>query len=117
MLEARTDVVGSLLRPPHLLAARERLARGELTPADFKQVEDKAVDEALALQETAGLAVVTDGEMRRLSFQSELTAIQRSRSASTSAAATRLAAGLSRVDTTGSQSGFFHALRSLCSGS
>jgi 5-methyltetrahydropteroyltriglutamate--homocysteine methyltransferase len=74
VVEARTDVVGSLLRPPELLAARERLARGELTPADFKQVEDKAVDEALELQETAGLAVVTDGEMRRLSFQSELTA-------------------------------------------
>jgi 5-methyltetrahydropteroyltriglutamate--homocysteine methyltransferase len=57
-----------------LLTARERLARGELTPADFKRVEDRAVDEALELQETAGLAVVTDGEMRRLSFQSELTA-------------------------------------------
>jgi 5-methyltetrahydropteroyltriglutamate--homocysteine methyltransferase len=57
-----------------LLAARERLARGELTPAEFKRVEDRAVDEALELQEAAGLAVVTDGEMRRLSFQSEVTA-------------------------------------------
>ena len=74
MLEARTDVVGSLLRPPELLAARERLARSELTSAAFKQVEDKAVDEALALQEEAGLDVVTDGEMRRLSFQSQLPA-------------------------------------------
>ena len=74
MLEARTDVVGSLLRPPELLAAQEGLARGELTPAAFKQVEDWAVDEALALQEEAGLDVVTDGEMRRLSFQSQLTA-------------------------------------------
>src|SRR5258707_11114808 len=37
-------------------------------------MEDKAVDDALALQEEAGLAVVTDGEMRRLSFQSELPA-------------------------------------------
>jgi 5-methyltetrahydropteroyltriglutamate--homocysteine methyltransferase len=74
VLEARTDVVGSLLRPPELLAAQERLARGELTPAAFKRVEDRAVDEALALQEEAGLDVVTDGEMRRLSFQSQLTA-------------------------------------------
>jgi 5-methyltetrahydropteroyltriglutamate--homocysteine methyltransferase len=74
VLEARTDVVGSLLRPPELLAAQERLARGELTPAAFKRVEDRAVDEALALQEGAGLDVVTDGEMRRLSFQSQLTA-------------------------------------------
>jgi 5-methyltetrahydropteroyltriglutamate--homocysteine methyltransferase len=74
VLEARTDVVGSLLRPPELLAAQERLAHGELTPAAFKQVEDGAVDDALALQEEAGLDVVTDGEMRRLSFQSQLTA-------------------------------------------
>jgi 5-methyltetrahydropteroyltriglutamate--homocysteine methyltransferase len=74
VLDARTDVVGSLLRPPDLLAAQEKLATGELTPAAFKQVEDKAVDDALELQEEAGLAVVTDGEMRRLSFQSQLPA-------------------------------------------
>jgi 5-methyltetrahydropteroyltriglutamate--homocysteine methyltransferase len=74
VLEARTDVVGSLLRPPELLAAQDALARGELTPKAFKRVEDEAVDDALALQEEAGLDVVTDGEMRRLSFQSQLTA-------------------------------------------
>jgi 5-methyltetrahydropteroyltriglutamate--homocysteine methyltransferase len=74
VLDARTDVVGSLLRPPYLLAAQEKLANGELTPSAFKRVEDKAVDDALELQEEAGLAVVTDGEMRRLSFQSELPA-------------------------------------------
>lgn len=73
MLRARTDVVGSLLRPPELLAARERLGRGELSPAEFKRVEDAAVDAALRLQEDAGLEVVTDGELRRLSFQSQLT--------------------------------------------
>ncbi|TML85525.1 MAG: cobalamin-independent methionine synthase II family protein [Actinobacteria bacterium] len=74
MLDARTDVVGSLLRPPYLLAAQEKLANGELTPSAFKRIEDKAVDDALELQEEAGLAVVTDGEMRRLSFQSQLPA-------------------------------------------
>jgi 5-methyltetrahydropteroyltriglutamate--homocysteine methyltransferase len=74
VLEARTDVVGSLLRPPELLAAQERLARGELSPAAFKRIEDDAVDDAVALQEDAGLDVVTDGEMRRLSFQSQLAA-------------------------------------------
>ena len=73
MLEPRSDVVGSLLRPPELLAARERLARGEIEPAAFKRIEDRAVDEAIRLQEEAGLAVVTDGEMRRLSFQSQMT--------------------------------------------
>ncbi len=70
---ARTDVVGSLLRPPELLAAREAFGRGELTAAAIKAVEDAAVDWAIALQAEAGLAVVTDGEMRRLSFQSQLT--------------------------------------------
>ena len=49
-----------------------KLARGEPTPCAFKQVEDRAVDAALRLQEEVGLDVVTDGEMRRLSFQSEV---------------------------------------------
>ena len=66
------DVVGSLLRPPELLAARDALAAGTMTPADFKRVEDRAVDDAVALQEEAGFEVVTDGEMRRLSFQSPM---------------------------------------------
>ncbi|HSI98329.1 MAG TPA: hypothetical protein VK926_08200, partial [Gaiellaceae bacterium] len=72
MVTARTDVVGSLLRPPELLDARERRDRGERTPVEFKRVEAAAVDDALRLQEEAGLEVVTDGEMRRLSFQSQL---------------------------------------------
>ena len=74
MVEARTDVVGSLLRPPELLAAQERFAAGELSSAELKRVEDLAVDEAIRLQEDVGLDVVTDGEMRRLSFQSQLPA-------------------------------------------
>jgi 5-methyltetrahydropteroyltriglutamate--homocysteine methyltransferase len=73
VLEARSDVVGSLLRPPELLAARERFEEGDLSPAEFKVVEDAAVDEALRLQEESGMDVVTDGEMRRLSFQSQMT--------------------------------------------
>ena len=62
-----------MLRPPGLLGARERRDRGELSAAEFKRVEDAAVDRALRLQEEAGLDVVTDGEMRRLSFQSQMT--------------------------------------------
>lgn len=73
MLTARSDVVGSLLRPPELLEARKQREAGALAPAEFKRVEDAAVDAALRLQEDAGLDVVTDGEMRRLSFQSQLT--------------------------------------------
>ncbi len=73
MITARSDVVGSLLRPPELLKAREDFAAGRLGSAAFKAVEDRAVDAAVALQEAAGLEVVTDGEMRRLSFQSQMT--------------------------------------------
>jgi 5-methyltetrahydropteroyltriglutamate--homocysteine methyltransferase len=68
----RADVVGSLLRPKELIAAREGLAAGRLDPAQFKAAEDRAVDAAIALQEGAGLEVVSDGEMRRLSFQSQM---------------------------------------------
>jgi 5-methyltetrahydropteroyltriglutamate--homocysteine methyltransferase len=74
VLLARTDVVGSLLRPPFLLEARKQLEAGALTQAAFEEAEDKAVDAALALQEESGLDVVTDGEMRRLSFQSQMPA-------------------------------------------
>jgi 5-methyltetrahydropteroyltriglutamate--homocysteine methyltransferase len=72
MVTAHTDVVGSLLRPQGLLDARQRFEQGEIESADFKRIEDAAVDAAVALQEQAGLDVVTDGEMRRLSFQSGL---------------------------------------------
>lgn len=73
MIDARSDVVGSLLRPKELLHARERYGAGELTPQAFKRAEDHAVDRCLRLQEDCGLEVVTDGEMRRTSFQSQVT--------------------------------------------
>jgi 5-methyltetrahydropteroyltriglutamate--homocysteine methyltransferase len=73
VIAAYTDVVGSLLRPLKLLKARERWRCGEIGPVEFKRIEDAAVDAAIRLQDYAGLAVVTDGEMRRLSFQSQFT--------------------------------------------
>ncbi len=73
-MTARAEHVGSLLRPAALLAARDALSAGTLEPAAFKRVEDDAVRAAIALQERAGVEVVTDGELRRESFQSELTA-------------------------------------------
>jgi 5-methyltetrahydropteroyltriglutamate--homocysteine methyltransferase len=72
MITAHTDVVGSLLRPATLRKARDDRVAGRLTHAQFKAIEDRAVDEAVALQEAAGLDIVTDGEMRRLSFQSQM---------------------------------------------
>jgi 5-methyltetrahydropteroyltriglutamate--homocysteine methyltransferase len=68
----RSDVVGSLLRPDYLREAQAQLERGDLTPAAYKAIEDRSVDEAVALQQDAGLAVVTDGEMRRYAFYGHL---------------------------------------------
>lgn len=74
MITAHADVVGSLLRPPGLLEAQKQLATGTLSADRFKEIEDRAVDEAIALQESVGLQVVTDGELRRQSFQGQMTA-------------------------------------------
>jgi 5-methyltetrahydropteroyltriglutamate--homocysteine methyltransferase len=73
MIRVHADVVGSLLRPPELLRAQEQLAAGAISEVQFKQIEDRAVDSAIALQENVGLEIVTDGEMRRRSFQSQMT--------------------------------------------
>ena len=72
MITAHADIVGSLLRPPELLEAQKRYAAGEVSAAGFKRAEDRAVDWAIGLQERAGMEVVTDGEMRRESFQSQM---------------------------------------------
>ncbi|MQA17152.1 MAG: methionine synthase [Pseudonocardiaceae bacterium] len=64
----RADVVGSLLRPEYLKQARAQWKSGEISTAEFKRLEDLAVDQAIALQEATGVDVVTDGEMRREIF-------------------------------------------------
>lgn len=72
MITAHTNVAGILLRQPALLKARKDVAAGNISAAQLKMIEDRSVDQAIALQEQVGMAVVTDGEMRRLSFQSQL---------------------------------------------
>src|SRR5437667_11895930 len=69
----RAETIGSLLRPAYLKEARPAWEAGKLPTADFKRIEDRAVNEAIALQEAAGLDVVTDGEMRRFMFTGTLT--------------------------------------------
>ena len=64
----RSDVVGSLLRPAYLKAARERHEANQISDSEFKSLEDRAVDEAIELQLRAGLEILTDGEMRRYAF-------------------------------------------------
>jgi len=68
----RSDVVGSLLRPSDLKDARDRYAKGQISHSEFKSIEDRAVDEAVALQKRAGLDILTDGEMRRYAFYGHL---------------------------------------------
>jgi methionine synthase II (cobalamin-independent) len=65
----RTDVVGSLLRPAEWREARGRFERGGIDAAAFAKIEAACVRRAIALQEDAGLDVVTDGELSRLNFQ------------------------------------------------
>lgn len=65
----RTDVVGSLLRPDYLKDAHRQNDEGKLSADALRECEDRAVREAVALQESVGLDVLTDGEMRRLNFQ------------------------------------------------
>lgn len=72
MVTYRSDVVGSLLRPEYLKEARKQYEAGALSDASFKRIEDRAVDEAIALQVHAGLDVVSDGEMRRFAFYGHL---------------------------------------------
>lgn len=64
----RADVVGSLLRPAALKRARTQVESGEITAAEFKRIEDRAVDQVIAMQEGAGVDVLTDGEMRRMFY-------------------------------------------------
>src|SRR5438874_9001573 len=61
----RGDHVGSLLRPASLVEAREKTQRGELDREALREIEDQAVREVIALQESVGLKAITDGEMRR----------------------------------------------------
>ena len=65
----RTDVVGSLLRPAGLKDARVRFDDGMISADELRAIEDEAVRSAVRLQESVGLDIVTDGEMRRLNFQ------------------------------------------------
>jgi 5-methyltetrahydropteroyltriglutamate--homocysteine methyltransferase len=64
----RADHVGSLLRPPQLLQARNDFAAGKIDAAELRAIEDDAILEAVKLQEDVGLQSATDGELRRASW-------------------------------------------------
>jgi 5-methyltetrahydropteroyltriglutamate--homocysteine methyltransferase len=72
MSSVHSEVVGSLLRPPGLVEGRERMERGEIAGDELKRIEDEAVVDAIRLQESAGIDVITDGEQRRYAFYGHL---------------------------------------------
>ena len=69
----RAEHIGSLLRPQNLLDARRRHGAGEIDVAELRACEDEAIRDVVALQEKAGLQVVTDGEFRRGTYSDSFT--------------------------------------------
>jgi 5-methyltetrahydropteroyltriglutamate--homocysteine methyltransferase len=67
----RADHVGSLVRPPWLIAARQDFNAGKITRDALRPLEDKAVREVVAMQEEIGLHSITDGEFRRQTYLTE----------------------------------------------
>ena len=61
----RADHVGSLLRPPELLKAREKRQKGDISADELRRVEDRCICDIVKMQEDLGLEGVTDGEYRR----------------------------------------------------
>src|SRR5215470_829224 len=61
----RADHVGSLLRPPELLRAREQHQQGTLSAESLREIEDRSIHDVAKLQEEIGLQGITDGEYRR----------------------------------------------------
>jgi 5-methyltetrahydropteroyltriglutamate--homocysteine methyltransferase len=65
----RADHVGSLLRPAPLKEAREKRQKGEIAPAQLKEIEDREIEKIIRKQEEVGLKLATDGELRRSWWQ------------------------------------------------
>jgi 5-methyltetrahydropteroyltriglutamate--homocysteine methyltransferase len=68
----RAEQVGSLLRPPEVLRARAAHAEGRIEIAELRAEEDRAIRQALDKQRQLGLDVLTDGEMRRGSWLTDM---------------------------------------------
>src|SRR3954471_16553970 len=64
----RADHVGSLLRPPQLLRAREDFKNGRIDADELRGIEDEAIRDVVRKQEEVGLRSATDGEFRRASW-------------------------------------------------
>jgi 5-methyltetrahydropteroyltriglutamate--homocysteine methyltransferase len=69
----RADHVGSLLRPPEVLQAREDFSQQRISNQQLKDIEDRAVLAVLDLQRQVGIDVLTDGEYRRHDWVGDFT--------------------------------------------
>ena len=69
----RAEHIGSLLRPPELLRAREEFQSGRTDRDALAAAEDDAIRTVVKQQENAGLQVVTDGEFRRNIYSDSFT--------------------------------------------
>ena len=58
----RAEHIGSLLRPAGLLALRQKFNRGEIDQHELAAAENRAIEEAVTLQERLGFKLATDGE-------------------------------------------------------
>jgi methionine synthase II (cobalamin-independent) len=68
----RAEQVGSLLRPQELLQARAAHAERRLPLGELRAIEDRAITQALAMQCRVGINVLTDGELRRGSWLTDM---------------------------------------------
>ena len=59
------DHVGSLKRPPELVAGVARVGERQASSDKLREVQDDAIRDAIKMQEALGLPIVTDGEFRR----------------------------------------------------
>lgn len=73
MTTFRADHIGSLIRPPELVQAREAFEAGTLSREALTEAENRAIRDVVKLQEDAGLQVVTDGEFRRSTYSDSFT--------------------------------------------
>src|SRR5688500_12826097 len=63
-----TTVVGSMPRPQFLKELFDEVHQGQVSDAEKERLLDEAVPFAIALQEAAGVDIVSDGEWRRFSY-------------------------------------------------
>jgi 5-methyltetrahydropteroyltriglutamate--homocysteine methyltransferase len=60
-----TTSVGSLPKPPEIVAARSAFAKGSITREELRELERKATEDWVRFQDEIGIDVIVDGEQYR----------------------------------------------------